>query len=102
MTRNPRAIARRIRNAGAVFLGHHTPETLGDYLAGPSHVLPTGGTARFASGLSVHHFLRRRADIESSGRTLAAMADDLVTLARAEGLEAHARSAAIRDCRGKS
>lgn len=86
----------RVYNAGAVFLGEQTPETYGDYLAGPSHVMPTGGTARFASGLSVHHFLRVNTLVAANGERLASFARDLTALARAEGLEGHARAIEIR------
>jgi histidinol dehydrogenase len=86
----------RIRNAGAIFVGHHTPEAAGDYLAGPNHVLPTGGSARFASPLGVYDFVKRISVLEYSAEALAAQADDIIRLAEAEGLTAHARSVAIR------
>ncbi len=95
-TADPRALADRIDAAGAIFLGHHTPEATGDYLAGPSHVLPTGGTARFWSGLSALSFLRSTSMIEYSADALSRDAASIDALAQAEGLDAHARSAAIR------
>ncbi|MBY0523701.1 MAG: histidinol dehydrogenase [Gemmataceae bacterium] len=95
-TRNPQAQADRIEGAGAIFLGHYSPVALGDYIAGPSHVLPTGGTARFASGLSANDFLRRSSIINFSRPGLEAMADDVRLLAQKEGLTAHAASVDIR------
>lgn len=93
MTRDPRAVARRIANFGAVFLGSRSAEVLGDYGVGPNHVLPTGGTSRFTGGLSVLHFLRVRTwlDVGDSSEAKAA-ANDVARLARLEGLEAHARA----------
>ncbi len=96
MVAEPQALAARIRHAGAIFLGDHAPEAFGDYLAGPDHVLPTDRTARFASGLSVFDFLKRTSLIGATPAALAALGDDVVRLARAEGLEAHARSVAVR------
>jgi len=96
MTRNPRAFLPLIRNAGAVFLGRYTPEPIGDYWAGPSHVLPTSGTARFSSVLSVADFMRRQSVIEYSGQVLKACRKKMAAFARLEGLEAHARSAESR------
>jgi len=87
---------RRIRRAGAVFVGAHTPEAVGDYVAGPSHVLPTAGTARFASPLSVATFRRRMSVLEFTPKALAAVAPAIEALAAAEGLEAHARAVRIR------
>ena len=92
----PDALAARVRNAGAIFLGRHAPEALGDYVAGPNHVLPTGRTARFSSGLSVLDFLKRSSLIGCSPEALNALGPAVVTLARAEGLGAHALSVAIR------
>lgn len=82
----------RIRNAGAIFLGPYTPVAVGDYVAGPSHTLPTGGTARFASGLSANDFLKRSSVIQFSKAKLASIADDLRLLAAKEGLTAHSAS----------
>ncbi len=90
------AVFARIRHAGAVFLGSLCPEALGDYVAGPNHVLPTGRTARFASGLSVFDFLKRTTSVRADRAGLAAIGPAAVALARAEGLEAHARSIALR------
>jgi histidinol dehydrogenase len=92
----PDTLADKVRHAGAIFLGRHAPEALGDYIAGPSHVLPTGGTARFASGLGVYDFLKRTSLIGADRRALGRIGAAAVTLARAEGLEAHARSIEIR------
>jgi len=93
---DPAAVLPRLVNAGAIFVGPRTPTAVGDYAAGPSHVLPTGGTARFAGGLSANDFLRTFAVIELDEMGLAEAADDVITLARCEGLDAHARSVAIR------
>ncbi len=95
-TAEARALADRIDSAGAIFLGHYTPESAGDYVAGPSHVLPTGGTARFWSGVSALGFLRRTSLIEYTPEGLARDAAAIDTLATAEYLDAHARSATIR------
>ena len=92
----PDALAARVRNAGAIFLGRHAPEALGDYLAGPNHVLPTGRTARFSSGLSVLDFMKRSSLIGCSPEALNAVGPAAVILARAEGLGAHALSVVIR------
>jgi histidinol dehydrogenase len=84
-----------------VFLGSYTPEPVGDYLAGPNHVLPTGGTARWASGLGVHDFLKRTNVLSYSGKALSATGAQVIKLARTEGLEAHARAVEVRlkrDC----
>ena len=86
----------RIRNAGAVFLGHYTPEPVGDYMAGPNHVLPTAGTARFASALSVDHFVKTSSIIHYSRTAFKREAADVIRLAEIEGLEAHARSIKVR------
>lgn len=82
----------RIRNAGAVFLGYHTPEALGDYIAGPNHTLPTGSTARFSSPLGIHDFIKRSSIIHASPAAVRELGGLAVQIARAEGLEAHARS----------
>jgi len=96
LVEEPRALFARIRHAGAAFLGGFCPEALGDYIAGPNHVLPTGRTARFASGLSIFDFLKRTTWIEAEQRGLQAIGPDAVLLAEAEGLGAHARSIAMR------
>lgn len=92
----PRAFAARIRHAGAVFLGRHTPEVIGDYVGGPNHVLPTSGSARFSSGLSVLDFLKRTTMAELTPDALGSLGPSAVTLANAEGLEAHGLSVARR------
>ena len=89
-------IANGIRHAGAIFLGDHTPEPVGDYLAGPSHVLPTGGTARYASPLGVYDFVKRTSVIRYSPERLAADADAIIALAEAEGLYGHAEAVRMR------
>ena len=90
--REPRRWADRIRHAGAIFIGQDAPEAFGDYLAGPNHVLPTGGTARFASPLGVYDFIKRTSVIEAGPRTLARLGPAIVRLARLEGLDAHGRA----------
>ena len=96
-TRNPRDEIARIRNSGAAFLGHHTPVALGDYAAGPSHVLPTGGTCTWAAGLCSNSFLRSGSVTEFDSAALNHIAPDVVRLANKEGLTAHARSVTIRE-----
>jgi histidinol dehydrogenase len=95
-TDNARRVADRIRWAGALFIGHHTPEAAGDYLAGPSHVLPTGGAARFSAPLGVYDFVSRTSLISYERRALLAQSEAITVLARAEGLEAHARAVEVR------
>ncbi|MFN6956629.1 MAG: histidinol dehydrogenase, partial [Acetobacteraceae bacterium] len=95
-TADPAALFARIRHAGAAFLGVDCPEALGDYVAGPNHVLPTGRTARFASGLSAFDFLKRTTWIAAGRDALAAIGPAAVALAEAEGLQAHAGSIARR------
>jgi histidinol dehydrogenase len=99
-TREPEALLEKIDHAGAIFLGPYSPVALGDYVAGPSHVLPTGGTARFASGLSANDFLRRSSVLRFSRDGLAQVADDVRLLADREGLTAHRASVDVRlaDC----
>ncbi|MDH3474334.1 MAG: histidinol dehydrogenase [Rhodospirillales bacterium] len=92
----PDALAEKIRNAGAIFLGRHTPEVIGDYVAGPNHVLPTARSARFSSGLSVLEFMKRSSLICVAPEGLAAIGPAAVTLAEAEGLDAHALSVQLR------
>jgi histidinol dehydrogenase len=96
MVAEPRALFARIRHAGAAFLGRWCPEAVGDYVAGPNHVLPTGRTARFASGLSVFDFLKRTTWVEAEQAGLAAIGPSAVTLAKAEGLDAHGLSVSVR------
>lgn len=95
-TSDPRRVLEHIHNAGAIFLGHYTPVALGDYVAGPSHVLPTGGTARFASGLSAVDFLKRSSVIAYDAAALAHDAEHVRRLADKEGLTAHRASVDIR------
>jgi histidinol dehydrogenase len=90
------ALARRIRNAGAIFVGAHTPEAIGDYVAGSNHVLPTARSARFSSGLGVLDFVKRSSLLKCGPDQLRALAEAAITLASAEGLDAHARSIAVR------
>ncbi len=96
MLADPYQAMTRIRHAGAIFLGNHSPEATGDYLAGPNHVLPTMGTARFSSALGVETFLKKSSLISYSRQALLADADDIQALANLEGLSAHALSVAIR------
>ena len=96
ITQNPRALLPKIKNAGAVFLGAWSPEPLGDYLAGPDHVLPTSGTARFFSPLSVDSFLKSMSVIEYDQDALAPVKDEIISLALSEKLTAHANSIQVR------
>jgi histidinol dehydrogenase len=96
MVENPETLFGGIRHAGAVFLGPNCPEAIGDYVAGPNHVLPTSGTARFASGLSVYDFLKRTTWVALEHAALSQIGPAAVALANAEGLTAHAQSVAIR------
>ena len=95
-TADPDGLLQNVQNAGAIFLGHHTPVALGDYVAGPSHVLPTGGTARFANGLCSNDFLKRSSVIWYREKSLARHADDVRLMAAREGLTAHSASVDIR------
>ena len=95
-TTDAEAMSERIRNAGAIFIGSQTPEMIGDYIAGSNHVLPTSRTARFSSGLGVLDFMKRTSLLKLDAKALAALAPAAMALARAEGLEAHRRSAEIR------
>ena len=95
-TRDGDALAGQIRNAGAIFIGAHTPEVIGDYVSGSNHVLPTARSARFSSGLSTIDFMKRTSILKLNAAALATLAPSAMTLARAEGLEAHRRSVAIR------
>lgn len=96
VTENPEALLPAVKNAGAVFLGSWSPEPLGDYLAGPDHVLPTSGTARFFSPLSVTNFIKTMSVIEYDKATLEPVKDQIITLARSEMLTAHANSIEVR------
>ncbi|MHB1102422.1 MAG: histidinol dehydrogenase [Devosia sp.] len=93
---DPRALLPKIRNAGAIFLGHHTPEAIGDYVGGSNHVLPTARSARFASGLGVLDFMKRTSILGCDPASLAALAPAAIALAETEGLQAHGRSVSIR------
>jgi histidinol dehydrogenase len=95
-TDEPDAIFEKVRHAGAVFLGRETPEAIGDYVAGSNHVLPTGRSARFSSGLTVFEFMKRTSVVRAGEKGLHAIGPTAVKLAEAEGLPAHARSVAIR------
>jgi histidinol dehydrogenase len=99
---DPLALARKIRHAGAIFLGRHTAEAIGDYIAGPNHVLPTSRTARFSSGLGVSDFVKRTSIVSCDAASLARLAPAAITLAEAEGLPAHGRSVSIRTNRTPS
>ncbi len=94
---NPKSYLKDIKNAGSIFLGHFTPEAIGDYIAGPNHVLPTGGTARFSSGLGVLDFLRRTTFVQCNRLNLNTLGKQASLIADAEGLDAHKRSIEIRN-----
>jgi histidinol dehydrogenase len=96
MTSDPESLAAQIRNAGAIFLGPHTPEAIGDYVGGSNHVLPTARSARFSSGLGVLDFMKRTSILKCGPDQLRALGPAAMTLAQAEGLEAHARSVGLR------
>ena len=96
ITQDDDRVAARIRHAGAIFFGAYSPEVVGDYFAGPNHVLPTCGATRFSSALGVYDFITRTTTLRYSCSALKQSAEKIATLARAEGLEAHARSATIR------
>ncbi|SDG91725.1 histidinol dehydrogenase [Pelagibacterium luteolum] len=93
---DPQSVVEKIRNAGAIFVGHHTPEAIGDYVGGSNHVLPTARSARFASGLGVLDFVKRTTILGCTPAALSELADATVALAEAEGLQAHGRSVSIR------
>ncbi|OHB30029.1 MAG: histidinol dehydrogenase [Phenylobacterium sp. RIFCSPHIGHO2_01_FULL_69_31] len=97
----PERLADRVRHAGAIFLGRHAPEAVGDYVAGSNHVLPTSRAARFSSGLSLYDFLKRTSLVKCDAESFARLAPSTIALAEAEGLPAHARSAAIRLGQGR-
>lgn len=96
MIEEPLTHLSKVKNAGAVFAGKYTPEPMGDYIAGPNHVLPTGRTARFSSALSVDNFIKKTSLIHYSKEALEKEADDVMRLAEIEGLEAHAESVRVR------
>jgi histidinol dehydrogenase len=95
-TEKPDALLKLVKHAGAIFLGRNTPEAMGDYIAGPNHVLPTARTARFSSGLSVLDFMKRTTLLSCETKTINAIGPAAIALAEAEGLDAHARSIAAR------
>jgi histidinol dehydrogenase len=95
-TADPERLSKKIRNAGAIFLGAHTPEAIGDYVAGSNHVLPTARSARFSSGLGVLDFMKRTSILKCGPDQLAALGPSAIVLGEAEGLDAHARSVKIR------
>lgn len=95
-TENAEELAAKVRNAGSIFLGSHTPEAIGDYVGGPNHVLPTARSARFSSGLGVLDFMKRTSILKCDAGALRALGPAAITLGRSEGLEGHARSVAIR------
>lgn len=96
LTEDPLSLLGRIENAGAVFLGPYSSEPVGDYYAGPNHILPTNGTARFSSPLNVDDFIKKSSVISYSKQALLAGAKDIMTLARHEGFEGHARAIEVR------
>ena len=96
MADDPEALAGKIANAGAIFLGADTPEAIGDYVGGSNHVLPTARSARFSSGLGVLDFMKRTSLLKCDARSLAILGPAAMTLGEAEGLDAHARSVAVR------
>ena len=96
VTKDPFLLMTKIKNAGAIFIGEHSSEPLGDYFAGPNHVLPTNGTAKFFSALSVDDFIKKSSIIMSSREALAALHEDVERFAKAEGLTAHANSVHVR------
>src|ERR1700680_821314 len=96
MTSDPEAVSAQIRNAGAIFLGPHTPEAIGDYVGGSNHVLPTARSARFSSGLGVLDFMKRTSLLKCDARSLAVLGPAAIALGQAEGLEAHSRSVGLR------
>ena len=96
MTKEPFALLPYLRNAGAIFLGAYSPEPLGDYYAGPNHILPTGGTARFYSVLNVETFMKKTSIIAYTQGALTAVGSDVIKMAEAEGLQAHANAIRVR------
>src|SRR6202041_7108 len=96
LARDADAISLTIHNAGAIFLGAHTPEAIGDYVGGSNHVLPTSRSARFSSGLGVYDFVKRTSILKCDAASLKALGPAAVTLGEAEGLSGHARSVSIR------
>ena len=93
---NPKKYLKYIKNAGAIFLGRYTPEAIGDYIAGPNHVLPTSGSAKFSSGLSVNDFLKRHSLIKITKSGIERLGPSVINLAQHENLDGHANSIKIR------
>ena len=100
-SKNPNQILKNVKNAGSIFVGQYSPEAIGDYLAGPNHVLPTSGTARFSSGLSVYDFLKRHSVIKMTKSGIERLGTSVINLAKYENLEGHANSIQIRLKKGK-
>ena len=96
LTSNPQEYLKKINNAGSVFLGKYSPEAMGDYLAGPNHVLPTSGTAKFSSGLSAYDFLKRQSIIKITKSGIERLGSSVINLAEYENLQGHANSIKIR------
>jgi histidinol dehydrogenase len=96
MVKEPFSVLSKVKNAGSIFLGSNAPEPLGDYMAGPNHVLPTSGTARFFSPLSLDDFIKKSSFVYYTRSALASVKDDIITLAETEGLTAHANSLKVR------
>ena len=101
-TKNPKQILKNVNNVGSIFVGQYSPEAMGDYLAGPNHVLPTSGSARFSSGLSVYDFLKRHSVIKMSKSGIERLGTSVINLAKYENLEGHANSIKIRLKKGKN
>jgi len=101
-TKNPNQILKNINNAGSIFVGQYSPEAIGDYLAGPNHVLPTSGSARFSSGLSVYDFLKRHSVIKMTKSGIERLGTSVINLAKYENLQGHANSIRIRLKKGKT
>ena len=99
-TKNPKQYLKNIDNAGSIFLGAYSPEAAGDYLAGPNHVLPTSGTAKFSSGLSVNDFLKKQSVINMSKTGIERLGPSVITLSQYEGLYGHANSIKLRIKKG--
>jgi histidinol dehydrogenase len=93
---NAKEFSKKIKNAGSIFIGRYTPESIGDYIAGPNHVLPTSGSARFSSGLSVLNYMKRNTLIECTKESLQIIGPPAMDLAKEEGLEAHRHSIGMR------
>ena len=101
LTKHNDKIIKNVKNAGSIFIGKYSPEAMGDYIAGPNHVLPTSGTARFSSGLSVNDFLKRQSVIKITKTGIERLSSSVINLARYENLDGHANSVKIRLKKGK-